>query len=178
MKNRSSFLLIIIFSFFLSSCKFSCSVGENDDSKSAAVVKEGARLYNNIELNTNHVKVSKAYLLLDNGERVPDDNFVSFNGPVKMQMYIDSGWVEKNGKVMLGASEKITTEHGVVLVDKQDLFQEYPDGIPAADSKSLYLTATLEVKKNTPPVSITVSFRIWDKNGDGYIEGNYKLFSK
>jgi hypothetical protein len=166
--------------FFLQSCEFNCSVGDkkNEEEKGAAVVKDGARIYNNIELNFTGVKISKAFLLLANGKRVPDDNFVDFKSPVKMQLAIDSGWVEQNGKVLLGASEKIITEEGAVLVNEQDLFQKYPDGVSVADSKSIYLSATVKLKEGAAPTFFTVSFRIWDKQGNGNIEGNYKLYSK
>jgi hypothetical protein len=173
-----SFLLIVSLSFFLSSCEFSCSVGKKDEVTGTAEVKDGARVYNNIQLNASGIKVDKAYLLLDNGQRVPDDNFVDFNGPVKMQILVDSGWVEENGKVQLGASEKIITEKGEVVVDEADLFQKYPDGISTEDSKSIYLSATVKLKEGTPPTSFTVSFRVWDKKGDGFVEGSYTLYSK
>lgn len=171
-------LLVISFSFLFQSCEFNCSVGKKEEVTGTAKVKDGARVYNNIKLNTNGVKVIKSYLLSDNGERVPDDNFVEFNGPIKMQLLIDSGWVEENGKVMLGASEKIVSEKGEIVVEEQDLFQKYPDGISVKDSKSIYLSAILELKKGSPPTSFTVSFRVWDKRGDGFVEGSYKLYSK
>ena len=173
-----SFLFIVSLSVLLSSCEFSCSVGNKDEVTGTAEVKDGARVYNNIQLNASGVKVDKAYLLLDNGQRVPDDNFVNFNGPVKMQILIDSGWVEENGKVLLGASEKIVTEKGEVVLEEADLFQKYPDGISTEDSKSIYLSASVKLKEGIPPTSFTVSFRIWDKKGNGFVEGSYKLYSK
>ena len=173
-----SFLFIVSLSVPLSSCEFNCSIGKKDEVTGAAEVKDGARIYNNIQLNASGVKVDKAYLLLDNGQRVPEDNFVDFNGPVKMQVLIDSGWVEENGKVLLGASEKIVTEKGEVVLEEADLFQKYPDGISTEDSRSIYLSASVKLKEGIPPTSFTVSFRIWDKKGDGFVEGSYKLYSK
>ena len=173
-----SFLFIVSLSVPLSSCEFNCSIGKKDEVTGAAEVKDGARIYNNIQLNASGVKVDKAYLLLDNGQRVPDDNFVDFNGPVKMQILIDSGWVEENGKVFLGASEKIITEKGEVVLEEADLFQKYPNGISTEDSKSIYLSASVKLKEGIPPTSFTVSFRIWDKKGNGFVEGSYKLYSK
>ncbi len=177
MKLFALFLLIGV-SFLFQSCEFSCSIGKKEEVSGAAEVKNGARIYNDIQLNASGVKVDKAYLLLDNGQRVPDDNFVDFTGPVKMQLVIDSGWVEENGKVLLGASEKIVTEKGQIVVEEEDLFQKYADGISVADSKSMYLSAILELKKDSPPASFTVLFRVWDKRGDGFVEGSYKLYSK
>jgi hypothetical protein len=163
----------------LTACKFSCTVGNKEDEKGAVKIQDGARTYNNIELNAHNVKVSKAYLALPNGTRVPDDNFVDFKSPIKVVIRVDSGWVEQNGKVMLGASEKIMAEDGTLLLDESDLFSvKYADGVSVADSKTLGLTASIQLKPNTPPTSFIVSFRIWDKGGDGYIVGSYKLFSK
>jgi hypothetical protein len=177
MKYRH-FLLIAVISFLLSSCEFSCKFGNDKEVTGAAKVKDGARLYNNIELFPKGVKVSRAYLLLDNGERVPDDNFVDFKSPVKLQLLIDSGWVETNGRVLLGASEKIISETGIVLVDEPDLFQKYPEGITPEDARSIFLSASLKLKEGMPPTYFSVVFRVWDKNGNGSVEGNYKLYSK
>jgi len=179
MKRLTTFLVVFCITFLLQSCEFNCSIGKKDEEvKGVAKVKEGARLYNNIELTSPDVKISKAYLILESGERVPDDNFVDFKKAVQLQLFIDSGWVEKKGKVLLGASEKIVAENGTVVLDQDDLFEKYPDGISAADAKVMYLSAAVTLKQNAAPTSFTVSFKVWDKNGDGYIEGSYKLYSK
>ena len=72
---------------------------------------------NNTTTYTNGVKFVPSYLLVPHS--VDSSNW--------QQLLIDSGWVETNGKVLLGASEKIMTENGDVLVDEPDLFQKYPD---------------------------------------------------
>ncbi len=95
-----------------------------------------------------------------------------------MQLKIDEGWVEKDGKVLLGASEKIIAEDGTVVLEEDDLFEKYTDGISAEDAKSIYLSAALRLKEGAAPTSFKVTFKVWDKNGNGYIEGSYKLFSK
>ena len=176
--KSAPFLFAVCVVFMLQSCEFNCSVGKTDNVSGVAEVKDGARVYNKIQLTSNKVKVEKAYLLFDNGQRVPDDNFIDFNSNVRMQLIIDSGWVEENNKVMLGASEKIVAEDGTIVVEEADLFQKYPNGITTEDSKSIYLSAILKIKKDVPPTSFTVSFRVWDKKGDAYIEGSYKLYSR
>lgn len=178
MKLIFSLFLFVLIGLFLQSCEFNCSVGKKDELKGSATLKKQARIYNDIELNASGVKVSKAYLLLENGDRVPEGNSVDFKSPVKMQLLIDSGWVEQNGKVALGISEKITGENGTVILEEKDLFQNYTDGISVADSKIIYLSASIRLKENTAPTSFTVSFRVWDKNGTGFIEGSYKVYSK
>lgn len=170
--------MLISVSLLLQSCEFNCSVGKKDDIKGDAKVKDGARIYNNIDLTAMGVNVDKVYLLTEDGQRVPEDNFVDFNSTIKMYIQTGSGWVEDSGKVFLGASEKIISERGTVLVEVEDLFEKYTEGISVKDSKSIYLSAILKLKEGSPPTSCTVSFRVWDKKGDGVIEGSYKLYSK
>ena len=75
----ANFLFAVCILFSLQSCEFNCSVGNTEKGEKHAVkIKDGARIYNNIELKTNKIKIDKAYLFLDSGERVPDDNFVDF----------------------------------------------------------------------------------------------------
>ena len=179
MKRLTIFLFIFCITFLLRSCEFNCSIGKKDEEvKGVAKVKEGARIYNNIELYSPGLKISKAYLVYEGGSRVPDDNFVDFKKWIKMQLQVDSGWVVSNGKVMLGASEKITAENGTVILEENDLFKKYPDGITAEDAKFIVLSAGVDMKEGAAPTSFTVLFRVWDKNGAGYAEGSYKLFSK
>ena len=180
MKRFFYFLFVFSTAFFLQSCEFNCSVGKKkeEEVKGAAVVKEGARIYNNIELVSPGLKISKAYLVYEGGGRVPDDNFVDFKKMIKMQVEVDSGWVESNGKVTLRASEKIVAENGTVILEENDLFKKYADGIPAADAKYISLSAGVTLKEGAAPTSFLVSFRVWDKNGSGFIEGSYKLYSK
>lgn len=165
--------------FFLPSCEFSCSVGNKDDEpKGTAVEQDGARIYNNIKLTTSRVKLRRAYLKFEDGSRVPDDNFVDFTQPVKLILDVDSGWVIQGGNVYLGASEKIIEENGNIILDEPDLFGTQTEGVSARDAKSIYLSASLKLKKDMAPTSFSVQFRIWDKKGDAYIEGSYMLFSK
>ncbi|MEO7923670.1 MAG: hypothetical protein ABIR30_08320 [Chitinophagaceae bacterium] len=178
MSRLRSFPLFIAVITLFPSCEFSCSIGQKDEIKGTAEVKDGTRLYNGINLETNGVRVDKAYLLLGDGKRVSDDNFVDFKQTVRLQLIIDSGWVEQEGKVLLGAAEKITAENGTTVLQEDDLFQNYPSGITATDARSIYLSATLKLKENTSPTSFTVSFHVWDKRGAGWIKGSYKLYSK
>jgi hypothetical protein len=175
-----SLLAVACMALLLQSCEFSCSVGKKDDDiKGTAVVKDGTRIYNDIELATNKVKVSKAYLVMKDGTAMPEGNLVDFTKPVNVQLVIEEGWKEEDGKVLLGAAEKITAEDGTVILDEKDLFSgRYDDGISVSDAKNIALTASLTLKKELPPTTFTVSFRIWDKRGEGYVEGSYKLYSK
>lgn len=176
----SSFIIIICLLFTLQSCEFNCSVGDKkeDTDKGVAVVKDGARIYNNIQLKANGIKVEKAYLFLESGEKVPDDNFVDFKGKIQLRLQLATDWKVENGKVLLGASEKILNEKGDVVLHQDDLFAKYPDGVSVKDSKVIFISALLKLKEGTPPTSFTVYFRVWDKRSDAFVEGSYQLFSK
>jgi len=181
MKKFFYLLSIGSMAFVLQSCEFNCSIGkkkEPEEVKGAAVVKDGARIYNNIDIVSPGLKISKAFLVYEGGVRIPDDNFVDFKKWIKLQLQVDSGWVVKDGKVLLGASEKITAEDGTVVLEENDLFKKYPDGFSAEDAKYIVLSAGLDLKEDAAPTSFTVAFKVWDRNGSGYAEGSYKLYSK
>ena len=180
--------LRLLISFFaltiiISSCKFSCKVGSLDETEPKAMskgtVKIGdALVYNDIEITSNAVKLNKAYLVFENGERVPDGNLVDFTSPVKLVLLIDSGWEINNGKVMLGASEKISSETSDEILNEADLFASYTDGISEEDARIIGITASIKLPRGAPPTAFDVHVRVWDKNSDAFIEGRYKLFSK
>ncbi len=109
---------------------------------------------------------------------MPDDNVVDFNGKIQLRLQMATDWKEENGKVLLGASEKILNEKGDVVLQQDDLFEKYPDGVSVKDSKVIFISAILKLKEGTPPTSFTVYFRVWDKRSDAFVEGSYQLFSK
>jgi hypothetical protein len=137
MRRSSLPMVLIVLSLSLQSCEFSCSIGgKKDEIKGTAVVKDGARIYNDIQLATNKVKLSKAYLMFKDGSAMPEGNLVDFTKPVNVQLVVEDGWMNENGKVMLGAAEKITAEDGTVILDEKDLFSgRYDEGISATDAK-------------------------------------------
>lgn len=179
----SRLLLLLSFLFTFQSCELSCTVNdkkENKENKDNVVFKDGVRLSNEIALDAEDVKVDKAYLIFEDGKPVPAGNIVDFTQPVKLILVIEKGWKEENGKVWLGASEKIETESGEVLLDEKDLFENaYSDGISAEDARFLSLSAIIKLTREINPLTtFNVSFRVWDKKGDGLLQGRYKLYSK
>jgi hypothetical protein len=173
-------LLLIFITVSLASCEFSCSIGEKSEPKGKAKVQNDARIYNDIKVTAFKANLKRAYLLFEDGTRVPDDNFVDFSQPVKLVLDIDGGWVKENGRVFLGASEKVIDENGQVLLDAADLFSDYQEeGISPKDAERISIKASIRiVKPGAGPASFSVQFRVWDKKGDAYIEGSYMLFSK
>ena len=92
MRFTTTSLLIVSCIFLLSSCEFSCSVGDKDkNTATTTFLEDQPRIYNKIMMEAKKLKVQKAYLLLDNGDAVPENNGVDFKNPVKMIIKIDSG---------------------------------------------------------------------------------------
>ncbi len=172
-----TFIRMIGISLLLQSCEFNCSVGKKDEEIEKPKTLNG-RIKNDIQLETNGVKIEKAYLVFEDGMKVPEDNVVDFSKKIKMYVFIDSGWTVIDGKVKLGASEKITAL-GKTLLDEKDLFNELSDGVSPEDANVISLSATINLKKEVQPLTtFQVSFKIWDKNSEAFITGSYKLFSK
>lgn len=175
-------IILFVSILLLQSCEFSCSVGDTGDKEKNAIrdPKTGARIRNEIKLDATDVKIEKAYLAFADGDMVPEDNIVDFSQPIKMVIVFESGWKEVEGKVNLGASEKITVQTGQVLLDEGDLFAEISaKGLSPTDAKTIALTATINLTKEIKPLtSFQVDFRIWDKNSNAAVQGNYKLYAK
>jgi hypothetical protein len=173
-----SFIGIVSISLLLSSCEFNCSIGKKEEVETPKTWNN--RVRNDIKLETNNVKLEKAYLVFNDGSNIPEDNIVDFSKEIKMIVVVDSGWKELNGKVNLGASEKITVL-GKVLLDEKDIFAKdlSSTGISPEDAKIIGLTASIELKSEVRPLTtFLVSFNIWDKNSEAFVKGSYKLYSK
>jgi hypothetical protein len=187
MPRKSLIYLPFIISVLCSSCEFNCSVGESNRSEGEKKrykpeKKDGALLYNGIHLVTRGVQVDKAYLTTDEDrpERIDEDNFIDIKKGVKMVLHLKDSWKELDGKVRIGASMEAKFDNGALLVKEQDLFKDYDkEGIAPADSKiislSLYLKENLTSGR---PVSIKVDFKVWDKQSDAFIEGNYTVHTR
>jgi hypothetical protein len=187
MHSRSLFYLFSFLTVLLSSCEFSCQVGDSGKDKGAGkeyqpVKKDGALLYNGINLISRRVQVEKAFLVTDEEEatRIGEDNFVDFKKGVKMLLYTGDGWEEVNGKVRIGASLKAVLENGKVLVEEPDLFKSYDEpGIDPKDAKTIHLSLYLkQIWTSQEPVTIKVTFKVWDKQSDAFVEGDYTIHTK
>lgn len=183
MRFNSLFCTLFFISVCFSSCEFNCSIGDktaNEKGKKYKPVdKNGVLLYNGIQLNTNNVKVTKAYLVnLDStGDMVDEDNFIDVNKGVKLLLLIDSGWKETEKGVLLGASMKAMADNGQELVDRKDMFESMQE-ISPEDSRILGLSLTFNHWEARRPVTINVTFRIWDKHSDAEIDGLYTVHTK
>jgi hypothetical protein len=165
---------------FLSSCKFSCNVGETGKAESNTVsgpsVVNGALVSNGIDITGSGVKIKSATLKLDGGAKVPDDNVVNLNQKITLVIELEDNWTIEDGKSFIGASEKITTSKGYEILNAADLFKDGTlTGFDPTDTKYIQLDAV--ITKNDPSVSYyKVEFRVWDKKGDAEIKGSYKFY--
>jgi F0F1-type ATP synthase beta subunit len=131
------------------------------------------KIRNDIQLQAKGLKVSQAFLVYDNGSLVPENNPTGVGVPVNLRLIIEGGWQPKDGRVLVGASERIESSEGEVLLDEKDLFHDISSVSPE-EAQYITLTATIS-KLNKLYDYFLVSFRVWDKNGEGEVTGNFKL---
>ena len=171
MKRAASFILLLTFTFF--SCEVKVS---NPSSKDAKTEKTSSKIRNGIQLKANGLKVEQAFLTYEDGSLVSSENKIDVNQKVVMRLIMD-GWKEENGKVMIGATEKLTTSEGQTILDTEDLFGAYPEGVDAKDAKYITLSAVI-TRLDELYDHFLVEFRVWDKKGGGDVTGSYKLYLK
>ena len=132
------FLLIIAF--------ISCNTTPEDKQSSGQKVetnKASSKIRNGIDINTKGgLKVSQAFLLFEDGSLVPSSNEAKVNQPVNLRLIIEKSFTENNGKVEIGAAEKIETHTGELLLDEKDLFRDLGE-IEAERAELLTLKATI-----------------------------------
>jgi hypothetical protein len=166
--------VFFLLAMFLYSCQFSVE-HKNDSEAGSGNQKNSSKIKNGIELKTKgDLKVSQAFLLFEDGTLVPSSNEAKVNQKVNLRLVIDGGFTEKNGMVEIGAAEKIETNSGELLLDEKDLFRDLGE-IEANRAKMLTLNAVI-TRLDKLYDYFLVSFRVWDKNGDGEINGSYKLY--
>ena len=162
------FLAIILFC----SCEFTVKQEPSADNKP---VSKGSKIRNGIELKTTgDLKVSQAFLLFEDGSLVPSSNEAKVNQEVNLRLIIEGGFTQTNGMVEIGASERIETSTGQVLLDEKDLFSNLGE-IEAARAEALTLKAVI-TRLDKLYDYFLVSFRVWDKKGNGEVTGSYKLY--
>ena len=175
-------LFILVVS--LTSCDFKCSIGGNKEgtktktiSSADNIALNGALIKNDIDLEVTGVKLSEAYLT-DANNNLLTENIAGVGEKIYLVIKLDTGWVKENGKTFIGASERITTLAGRVVINADDIFKDYEiTGVDSNDAKVLRLSAVItEADPNLN--DFTVQFRVWDKRGSGAIKGKYKFSLK
>jgi len=167
---RLNILLLFIVIFPFTGCEIKVKTSADGSSATGT-----PKVRNGIEIHERELSVAQAYLQFEDGVLVPNDNKVELKQRVIMKLIID-GWKKEGDKIFAGASEIITTSDGQVIVNKEDLFADYKDGM-SADNTGITLSAVINGIDKLYDYFL-VSFRVWDKKGTGEITGSYKLYLK
>ena len=177
----SKLIVPFYIAIMLTSCEFSVSTKKNNPVATKEVLSnessgpmKGAIIRNDIELDAKDVKVKEAYLLDDNNQLL-EQNETKSGQRVRCSVVFDTGWTKFDGKSFIGASEKIMTEDGRVILDEPDLFKDYSvTGLSAKDAGLISVAAIITQK--VPGVNnYKVQFHIWDKKGSGEVTGSFKF---
>ena len=157
------FLLLLLFITIL----FSCEVKVN-------LPKDSGKIRNGIKLNAKGVKVEQAFLTYEDGSLVNETNTTTVNRKIKIN-FVVQGWQEQNGQVALEANEKVVTDDGDVIMDERELFSSGGlKTVSAVDAQFPRLSVVVN-KVNKLYDYYLVSFKLWNRNADQSIEGEYKF---
>lgn len=178
MKNFSLFVLSIS-SLVFSSCTFTST--PEDSTAQLKNTNENRsvenKIKNNIVLEKNSLNVTQAFLMAEDGSLISDANSVNVGQKIKMRLVIDNGFRVINNLVKIGASEKISTNSGEIVLNESDLFSSYAEGISPADAE--YITLSAEITKLDKLYDyFLIEFRVWDKQSTNEAKGSYKLYIK
>ena len=131
------------------------------------------KIRNGINLTSNILKVSQAFLMDADGKLVPDGNVTGINQYLTLRLIIDSGWVSNNNIVKIGASEKVVASDGSIVLDEKDLF-EGGDEVSPTDANVIDIKVIIQQVIKLVDY-YEVHFRVWDKIGAGDVKGTYRF---
>ncbi len=132
---------------------------------------------NGITMNIKGFKLSEAGLYFEDGSKVPEDNTIELNQKVIMYAVVESGYKVVDNKVFPGSSERIVLSNGYEVLNTDDLFASYSEGVKPEDGKYISLKAMM-TQIDDKSMTVTVHFKLWDKKGTSTITGSYKLHIK
>jgi len=170
---------MIMLAVLLAGCDMKCSVGGKPEttktvSSSDNNALNGAIIKNDIDVEVTGVKLKEVYLV-DENNKVLTENKTRIGEKIYAVVVLDTGWVKENGRSFLGASERISTPSGKVIVNADDIFKDYDaTGVPVKDADFITLSAVIS-QADKGLEEFIVQFRVWDKKGSGEIKGKYKF---
>ncbi len=150
----------------------------DDDETSSKETGTKAQLLSGVDIaETGGLKVTRAFVSSVDGNVFSKEVTAGADEKVILNLNLD-GFKVEDGKSFIGAAEKITAADGTVILNAEDLFSKYTvSGINADDAKMVRLSAVVTGNVNSSPYYI-VSFRVWDKKGDGEAAGSYRILPK
>lgn len=133
-----------------------------------------AQILNHIIIHEKGLQLSRAYLSYENESLVSEKNDTRLNSPIYLNLHVQKGWVVRDGKVSIGASEKIESDAGELVIDVPDVFAA-TSPFDVNKASRIQLKAGI-VSTRAGIDHFIVKFRLWDKYGDGEVTGSYKLY--
>jgi hypothetical protein len=177
--KKSAFTNMILLVTFIVAGNFSCTPGNKKEGVKTKTVSSkdnttlnGAIIKNDIDLDATGVKLKEAYLA-DAKYKPLAENKAGVGEKIYLVIKLDTGWVKENGKSFIGASERILTSSGRVVVSADDIFKDQEiTGLDAANTEEISLSAL--ITEADPGLNdFEVQFRVWDKKGAGEVKGKY-----
>ena len=158
MKKKS---LLMVLSVIL---MFGCTVGVKKDLMTGLKITNKNLSYEDAYLSSKNQKLSNPELPM--------------NAEVNLVILGMSGFMEKNGKVYIGAAITVTDKEQKKIIEYPDLFASYDStGISPTDAKQITLTLTTGSPMTTGTKYLWKS-RIWDKNGKGELMSELEVTIK
>lgn len=182
--KKITLVYLFMMCIVLGSCEFKCSVGDNKSGVKTKAVSSGdnttlngAVIKNDVDLEVTGVKLKEVYLA-DADLKPIAENKAAVGEKIYLVIKMDTGWVKENGKSFIGASERILTSDGRVVVSADDIFKDQEKtGLDATDTKEVSLSAL--ITQADPGLNeFEVQFRVWDKRSNGEVKGKYKFSLK
>lgn len=173
-------MAFVAFIFIVSACNNSAKTESKSTSEKKKNGKDDKKenttqVLNNISIETEgDVEVYRTFLSYEDGSLVPASNKTSLGKPIYLNLSSTEGWKEENGEVSLGASEKISTNNGAVILEAPDLFSN-TGSFKADDAKFVRLKALITTMSE-PIEYFVVDYKVWDKKGDGVVKGSYRFY--
>jgi hypothetical protein len=174
-KIMKTTIIIAITLLFLSACDISVSTNSgNKTADNLNTVSESAqKIRNGITYDSSGgLIIETAFLMKDDGELITDDNTMKANERFKLILKL-SGWQAENGKVQIGAGERLRNSNQVVMLQEDDLFAN-AGAVSAEDAE--VITLVMEVL-NTETIYdfYETEFMVWNKEVDQMVRGSYRF---
>ena len=179
-KLKPGYLFVLY--ILICSCNFTVA-DKKADVKTKPVTSEdnttlnGAIIKNDIDIDVTGVKLKEAYLV-DANYKPLTENKARIGEKIYIVIKMDTGWVKQNGKSFIGASERILTPAGRVVVSADDIFKDQEiTGLDANDTKEISLSAI--ITEADPGLNkFEVQFRVWDKKSSAEVKCKYHFSLK
>lgn len=174
--KKITWLYMIAFYIVAGSCTF--TVGDKKEgvktkpvTSSDNTTLNGATIKNDIDIDVTGVKLNSAYLV-DADYKPLSENKTRIGEKIYVVLKMDTGWVKESGKSFIGASERILTSSGKVVVSADDIFKDYEaTGLDAKDAKVVSLSAVITEAESVN--NFEVQFKVWDKKSAAEVKGKY-----